>query len=80
MFMKLFRHTIFQCMEGIPSSAPKETVVHISEDARRDLIFWANFLESDLKWLPIGHEHLPAPLWCREFVSDAAGLSEGADI
>jgi hypothetical protein len=79
-FMKIFRHTILACMEGIPSSAPADTVISISEDAKRDLVIWYNFVNSDLKWLPISQEMIPAPLWCREFVSDAAGLSAEADI
>ncbi len=37
-------------------------------------------MNSDLKWLPISHEMTPAPIWCREFVSDAAGLSAEADV
>jgi len=78
--MKIFRHAILVCMEGIPSSAPSDTPVHISEDAKRDLLVWRNFVNSDLKWLPISHEMTPAPIWCREFVSDAAGLSAEADV
>jgi hypothetical protein len=61
-FMKIFRHAILVCMEGIPSSAPSDTIVHISEDARRDLLIWENFVNSDLKWLPISHEMIPAPI------------------
>jgi hypothetical protein len=79
-FMKIFRHAILVCMEGIPSSAPSDTPVYISQDAKRDLLVWRNFVNSDLKWLPISHEMTPAPIWCREFVSDAAGLSAEADI
>ena len=79
-FMKVFRHAILSCMEGIPSSAPADTLVFVSEDAKRDLAIWENFVNSDLKWLPISHEMVPAPIWCREFVSDAAGLSADADI
>ncbi len=79
-FMKIFRHAILACMEVIPSSAPSYTIVHISEDAKRDLVIWENFVNSDLKWLPISHEMIPAPIWCREFVSDATGLSAEADV
>jgi len=36
--MKIFRHAILVCMEGIPSSAPSDTPVHISEDAKKYLL------------------------------------------
>jgi hypothetical protein len=44
-FMKVFRHTIFECMEENLSSAPDNTVIYVSDDACRDLKVWENFSE-----------------------------------
>jgi len=78
-FMKIFRHSINKCLEGIDCDAPKDTTVRITEAAREDLRIWAGFLCSEYKWLPIGHMYTEPPRVCREFVSDAAGLAMEAD-
>jgi hypothetical protein len=79
-FLKSFRQPINKCVSKIPSNAAPLTPVKISHEAKEDLQIWANFLSSDFKWLPISKELSAPPIWRKEFVSDAAGLSESADI
>jgi len=79
-FMKCFKQTLNECISGVDSSAPPNTVIHISDDAKRDLKIWVGFLTSEYKWLPLGSPHTQTPLRCREFVSDAAGLSAEASF
>jgi hypothetical protein len=79
-FMKLFRMSVVDCIQGIESSAPAMTQVKISKDAKEDLRVWANFLMCPLKWLPISAGISEPPKWSREFVSDAAGLSDPLDF
>jgi hypothetical protein len=78
--MKIFRQPINMCLSEILSDADPKTVVQISQEARRDLAVWAGFLTSDFKWLPIAKEQSAPPIWHKEFVSDAAGLADKADI
>jgi hypothetical protein len=53
--------------------------VTVSREAKDDLLVWAGFLASEFRWLPINREvHVP-PLRYKEFVSDAAGLSDAKD-
>jgi hypothetical protein len=79
-FMKLFRMSVVDCIQGIESSAPATTQVKISKEAKEDLRVWANFLMCPLKWLPISAGISEPPKWSREFVSDAAGLSDPLDF
>jgi len=78
--MKIFRRPIIECLSGIESKAPADTTVYISAEARSDLLIWAGFLKSDFKWLPICRAYAEPPMLCKEFASDAAGLSDQADF
>jgi hypothetical protein len=77
-FMKLFKSEINKCVATIASDAPAATVVTVSQQAKKDLQIWAGYLNSDFKWLPICRELWTPPIWHKEFVSDAAGLTENA--
>jgi hypothetical protein len=77
--MKVFRQPISQCLADIASSAKPDTLVTISKEAKDDLSVWAGFLSSDFRWLPINKEYHAPPIRAKEFVSDAAGLSDIAD-
>jgi hypothetical protein len=77
-FMKLFKSEINKCVATIASDAPAATVVTVSQQAKNDLQIWAGYLNSDFKWLPICRELWTPPIWHKEFVSDAAGLTENA--
>jgi hypothetical protein len=79
-FMKVFKQPINKCVSDIPSDAPPESEVVVSADAKRDLLIWYGFLTSAHKWLPIEEGRLTPPIWHKEFVSDAAGLCESADL
>jgi len=79
-FMKVFKQPLNKTLSGIPSDASKDLRLTLSKEARTDLMIWAGFLHSDLKWLPISVLYESPPLWCREFVSDAAGLPESSDF
>jgi hypothetical protein len=79
-FMKVFRRPINECIQGIESDAPPHTEIAISATAHMDLLVWAGFLEADHKWLPISRAYEEPPRFCKEFVSDAAGLSADADF
>jgi hypothetical protein len=79
-FMKLFKQPINKCVADIPSDAPPESEVVVSADAKRDLLVWYGFLTSSHKWLPIEEGRSTPPIWHKEFVSDAAGLCESADL
>jgi hypothetical protein len=48
----------------------------LSNSALNDLLVWAGFLTSDLKWFPICALKNAPPMRCLTFISDAAGLSE----
>jgi hypothetical protein len=78
-FMKCFKHSINQCLHGYREDAPANTVIHISQQARRDLLVWAGFLAGDTLWLPISSGYSEPPRCTLEFVSDAAGLADQAD-
>jgi hypothetical protein len=79
-FMKVFKQPINKCISDIPSDAPPECDVVVSADAKNDLLVWYGFLTSPHKWLPIEENRLTPPIWHKEFVSDAAGLCESADL
>jgi hypothetical protein len=79
-FLKCYKLSINQCIADIPSDAEPGTIVKISDNAKKDLLVWAGFLCSPFKWLPIYRKLHAAPVWHKEFVSDAAGLSEKDDI
>ena len=79
-FMKIFRMSLNQVIGKINSDAPSSTIVLVSTQAREDLKVWKNWLTSDLKWLPIPPVDNNPPLCYKEFVSDAAGLADTADI
>jgi hypothetical protein len=79
-FMKVFKQPINKCVADIPSDAPPESDVVVSADAKRDLLVWYGFLTSAHKWLPIEEGRSTPPIWHKEFVSDAAGLCESADL
>jgi hypothetical protein len=53
--------------------------VTVSREAKDDLLVWAGFLASEFRWLPIKREVHAPPLRYKEFVSDAAGLSDAKD-
>ncbi len=78
--MKIFRQPINMCLSEILSNADPKSVVNISQEAKNDLRVWAGFLTSEFKWLPIAKEQTAPPIWHKEFVSDAAGLADKADI
>jgi len=77
--MKVFRQPISQCLADIASSAKPDTPVTITKEAKDDLSVWAGFLSSDFRWLPINKEYHAPPIRAKEFVSDAAGLSNITD-
>jgi hypothetical protein len=79
-FMKIFRYPLNQVLEGVLSDAPRDTVLKIPAQARSKLLLWSRYLSSKLIWLPIGRFDCQPPLVFKEFVSDAAGLAESADI
>jgi hypothetical protein len=78
-FMKIFKQPISQCLAAIPSNADPGTRVKISAEAKDDLLVWAGFLSSEFRWLPINREVHAPPIRYKEFVMDAAGLSDTAD-
>jgi hypothetical protein len=78
-FMKIFKQPISQCLAAIPSNADPGTRVEISAEAKDDLLVWAGFLSSEFRWLPINREVHAPPIRYKEFVTDAAGLSDTAD-
>ncbi len=51
----------------------------VSREVKDDLLVWAGFLASEFRWLPINREVYAPPLRYKEFVSDAAGLSDAKD-
>jgi len=51
--------------------------IHISDQAKSDLMIWAGFLLSEFHWLPICPLKSGPPLRCTVVCSDAAGLAEG---
>jgi hypothetical protein len=77
--MKVFKQPISQCLADIPSDAKPDTLIKVTSEAKDDLLVWAGFLSSDFRWLPINRELHAPPLRVREFVTDAAGLSDTAD-
>jgi len=79
-FLKIFKHPINECISGIDSAAPENTVVRISEEAQKELLVWAGYLLSEYKWLPICPMLAAPPIACKEFVSDAAGLAVTANF
>jgi hypothetical protein len=78
-FLKNFKGPINEVLAGIPSDAPKDLSLEVSAQAKKDLQVWAGYLWSEHKWLPIPRELLAPPLYCKEFVSDAAGLAAEAN-
>jgi hypothetical protein len=78
--MKIFRQPINMCLSDVRSEADPNTLISVSQEARRDLHVWAGFLSSDFKWLPIARERHAPPIWRKEFVSDAAGLPDKDDF
>jgi hypothetical protein len=78
-FMKIFKQPISQCLAAIPSNADPGTRVEISAEAKDDLLVWAGFLSNEFRWLPINREVHAPPIRYKEFVTDAAGLSDTAD-
>lgn len=79
-FMKIFKQPINELVAGIATDAPGDMLIEISVQAKKDLLIWAGFLCSKFKWLPIESTDLQPPIWCKEFVSDAAGLADTADF
>ncbi len=77
--MKVFKQPISQCLADIASSAKPDSLVKVTKEAKDDLSVWAGFLSIDYRWLPINKEFHAPPLRAKEFVSDAAGLSDTAD-
>jgi hypothetical protein len=77
--MKVFKQPISQCLANIPSNANPDTRVEISAEAKDDLLVWAGFLSSNFRWLLINREVHAPPIRYKEFVTDAAGLSDPAD-
>ncbi len=80
LFMKIFRLSLNQVIGKVNSDAPSTTIVLVSPQAKEDLKAWKNWLIGDLKWLPIPPVDTNPPLCYKEFVSDAAGLADTADI
>ncbi len=78
--MKIFRMSLNQVIGKINSDAPSSTIVLVSTQAKEDLKVWKNWLTSGLKWLPIPPVDTNPPLCYIEFVLDAAGLADTADI
>jgi hypothetical protein len=78
-FLKCFKLPVTETLAGIPADSPKDLPLEFSAQAKRDLMVWAGFLWSEFKWLPIPREIHAPPLFCKEFVSDAAGLAVEAD-
>jgi hypothetical protein len=78
--MKIFRQPINMCLSEILSDADPKSIIHISQEAKKDLAVLAGFLTSEFKWLPIAEEQTAPPILHKEFVSDAAGLADTADI
>ena len=72
-FLKIFKQPLNKCLAT--ESKNPEDVVKLSEEAVSDLLVWAGFLQSKLKWLPICALKSAPPLRCTTFCSDAAGLS-----
>ncbi len=78
--MKIFRQPINMCLSDVRSEADPNTLISVSQEAKRDLLVWAGFLSSDFKWLPIARERHAPPIWRKEFVSDATGLPDKDDF
>jgi hypothetical protein len=79
-FMKIFKQIINDFLSGIGSNALDDLPILITNEAKDDLWIWAGFLHSSLVWLPIAPAPSEPPRLCTEFVSDAAGLAESADL
>jgi hypothetical protein len=77
--MKVFKQPISQCLSDITSNARPDTPVTVTKEAKDDLSVWAGFLSSEFRWLPISKDHHAPPIRAKEFVSDAAGLSDISD-
>jgi hypothetical protein len=75
-FMKNFTTPLNETLAGIPTDAPPETIVTISDQARSDLRVWAGFLAEEI-WLPIQAPADPPSRFRKEVVTDAAGLPDG---
>jgi hypothetical protein len=73
-FMKIFTPPLNESFKEVKSDADPGTIVKVSEQGKKDLLVWAGFLLSDLKWLPIPHEPTGPPLYRSELYTDAAGL------
>ena len=68
-FLKIFKQPLNACLAGIAHDTPGDTLIGISDQAKRDLMVWAGYLCSDYKWLPIGRCLSAPPLKFKEFVS-----------
>jgi hypothetical protein len=73
-FMKIFVPPLNESFKDVKSDANPGTIGKISEQGKKDLMVWAGFLLSDLKWLPIPQELTCPPLYRKELYMDAAGL------
>jgi hypothetical protein len=78
--MKSFRQPINQVTADIPADAPDNLLLDIPQHVKKDLLVWAGFLQSDLKWFPLYSAINQPPIWVREFVSDAAGLPQDSSF
>ena len=79
-FMQLFMSPLNESFKNIPSDADPNTVLTVSPQGKKDLLVWAGFLLSELKWLPIPRPPTGPPLYRRELYTDAAGLPEMSQL
>jgi hypothetical protein len=71
-FIQGFRFNLNKTLGRLQNGETAE----LSENARRDLLVWANFILDDNPWHPIELPHFSPPLSYDSFISDAAGCSE----
>jgi hypothetical protein len=79
-FMKIYTPPLNESFKDIPSDAPPDTVVKISEQGFEALKVWVGLLQSSFKWLPIPKDPVPPPLYRKELYTDAAGLPCGDQL
>ena len=73
-FLKCFKQPLNSCLEGKDDDPNRQIV--LSQSAKDDILVWAGFLLSDLKWIPICPPIVNPPLRCITLISDAAGLPD----
>jgi hypothetical protein len=70
LFLRGFKFPLNAVLKKVSNS---DNSVRISDQARKDLYIWANFLLDPEKWNPIAHMHYSPPLGHLTFISDASG-------